>query len=619
MVHDWNITSRPSLGVNRQASRVEVDSRADVHFYVNYRREAGPFSDQPTTSSFDFEPDQDLEINIEAAASAGMRVSYYVIEYTEQDRRAHSYATSPFVHRVSEDTKQVTLAVRAQGRGHMNLGEVTIAPLSRADDWRTSLKVTAGETLTFEADAFAVDSVPSGAVLVNIAFEDAEGAAVLPAGDSPMNPTIGAYKYLECGTKNESRTTRFEVEVPKGATTAKLSTIRWKQGDVYFSQEPEVNVSRRNPTLARETVEDFVARIPENDTLIVLYTTAPQLGHPTLALRPNRLSKEYLKLGCWVVFFPFSRVPVGEEAQGPRARQYSREAMGRFLSAASRRRGANNVFICSSFPDIVAVGAVDLLRLHSWTTVYEVRDDMEEFNRVGYSKWFHPQLETRVAREVDQVVTVSPRLATKMDILRNSPGHSVVVPNAVDGDFILECEMNRSAPSFERRSSSTTVGYIGHLTPSWFDWPLLIGCAVQLPHLTFDIIGHGMPEDLSLPENVRVLGPKTHAEFKEIAQDWKVGIIPFKPSTLTYAVDPNKVYEYLSVGLRTVTARMGSVDLCPSTWIYDDREGFAASLTEAMADPYTPEEAARMEEFLQTATWGARAETMLQLIRGNRA
>ena len=206
--------------------------------------------------------------------------------------------------------------------------------------------------------------------------------------------SVGTYTYLNHGSPEEPSKTFFSVNVPADAETASFALMPWKSNDSYLSNEPRVDLDQgETGEENKESIADFISDIPIDDVLIVLYTTAPPLGHPTLALRPNRLAKEYVGLGCWVVFFPFSRVPSGQEAQGTKVRQYSRENIGEFLTAASTRKGQNNVFICSSFPDIVAVGAVDLLKLHEWSTVYEVRDDMEEFNRVGYSKWFHPQLE----------------------------------------------------------------------------------------------------------------------------------------------------------------------------------------------------------------------------------
>lgn len=616
VLHDWSAPARPSLAVTKNKLKIEIDSLKDDYYYVTFRRDDRSFATRPEGSSISYEPGQAVSVSIDAEVSEGVRTAYVIVEYSENGRRTSSYVSPRFVHNASIDASLITLAVRAEGRGKLTLGSVSTRVYRQATEWQGTCDVRPDDLVSLRALSFSVGDIPERTVLASAIFKDKNGQIITPLGDSAIHPRIGAYKYVEYGTLEDPRETVFELIAPQEASSVTFSMVRWKPGDVYLAEEPTISAGQSDETeSADESISDFLQGIPAEDTLIVLYTTAPQLGHPTLALRPNRLTKEYLKLGCWVVFFPFSRVPAGEERQGDKVRQYSRDHMSEFLSAASNRSGANNVFICSSFPDIVAVGAIDLLTMKHWRTVYEVRDDMEEFNRVGYSKWFHPQLETRVASRVDRIVTVSPRLAGKMDILRQDSHHSVVVPNAVDAEFIELTANNRSDESYALRSKSMTVGYIGHLTSSWFDWPLTIAIAEQLPHIAFEIIGHGLPDGLTLPPNIHYLGPKTHEEFREIALKWKVGIIPFKPSTLTYAVDPNKVYEYLAVGLRTVTARMGSVHLCPSTWIYDDADGFKESLMAALEEPYNSDEVSSIRDFLETATWSMRAEKMLEIFR----
>lgn len=619
ILQDWNPTVRRSLAVNRTGSRVQLDSKSDEHFYVTFRREDRHFSDPPAQSSLSFRPGYALRVDVDVTSSDGLSVSYFVIEYTSAGRTTHSYSSAEFVHDVSQETTFVTLAVRAKGKGRLTLGTVTTEVYQPANAWSASTEVHAGDTLTLRLSAFALEKRQEAAALVLAAFKDSRGAVVLPLDGSAINPRLGAYKYVQHGSVNSPAETLYELEVPAEASSVEFRIIPWKKGKIYLAEEPVLESSQSDVFEDAESIAEFIEKIPAEDTLVVLYTTAPQLGHPTLALRPNRLTEEYLKRGYWVVFFPFSRVPSGQERYADRARQYSRERISEFLTAACGRVGKSNVFICSSFPDIVAIGAIDLLSLHQWSTVYEVRDDMEEFNRVGYSKWFNPMLETRVARTVEKVVAVSPRLADKMDVIRGTLGVSHVVPNGVNSDFIDSTRENRTRGSYLGRSSSTTVGYIGHLTPSWFDWPLLISTAENMPEVTFEIIGHGFPDGMELPENLHYLGAKTHAEFQDIAMGWKVGLIPFKPSTLTFAVDPNKIYEYLAVGLRTVTARMGSVHLCPSTWIYDDAEGFRSAIEQALSEPFSAAEAGIIEDYLGTATWSERAESMMSIIRGGDA
>ena len=84
--------------------------------------------------------------------------------------------------------------------------------------------------------------------------------------------------------------------------------------------------------------------------------------------------------------------------------------------------------------------AIEKLKLErNWHTVYEIRDDMEEFNRVGYSKWYSSQLEIKVAQLADKVVTVSPRLAQKIKIMaslniRSNKNLKYIVENIKTGE-----------------------------------------------------------------------------------------------------------------------------------------------------------------------------------------
>jgi glycosyltransferase involved in cell wall biosynthesis len=485
------------------------------------------------------------------------------------------------------------------------------------EDLSESVDIDPGTPVDVTLEAFSPDEDAQRAALVTFEFLRDDGSLAVPeARTTPMSARLGPYQYLETGPPSAAGVTRVTLEPPQGVRRVVIRGVKWRNAKHTLARLSDVTqrshtASDDTPT---ETIEDFVRAIPEGDRLIVLYTTAPPLGHPTLALRPNRLAKEYAVQGCWVVFFPFSSI--GEQAvrQAERVRQYNQADFGAFLTAALKRSGPDNVFICSSFPDIVAATAIDALRLRSWAVVYEVRDDMEEFNRVGYSKWFSPRLEQRVCALADLVVTVSPRLARKMEIIGRLTSGAVVVPNAVDGDLVTRASPLRTWEVAVARHSTRTVGYIGHLTPSWFDWPVLLSAAERLTDVTFEIIGHGMPDGLELPENVHFLGPKTHDEFLEISSRWQAGLIPFVPSTLTTAVDPNKIYEYLAAGLRVVTAPMGAVRECPATIVYESPGEFVDAVSAVLERPPSLVELEDISAYVHGATWARRADTMLGLM-----
>ena len=175
-------------------------------------------------------------------------------------------------------------------------------------------------------------------------------------------------------------------------------------------------------------------------------------------------------------------------------------------------------------------------------------------------------------------------------------------PNAYDPGFL--------SPDYERRpASETTIGYFGHLTPQWFDWDSLAWIARSRPGYTFEVIGHGAPQALDLPANVKLLGPKKHPEICRHASRWKVAIIPFKTGPLADGVDPIKIYEYFGLGLPVVSFRMPQISDYPYTRTVDTREDFVAALDQAALEQPDPEVLAA---FLKVNTWDARARQLLE-------
>jgi len=372
----------------------------------------------------------------------------------------------------------------------------------------------------------------------------------------------------------------------------------------------EIEVTEVRSSVAE--IDAFLAEIPEGDTLLVIDTTAPPLGHETLSLRPNNLARAFERAGVWVVFLPFSSLQEFPARVSDRILQVARKDFGRLVRGlTTRRRSMGDTYICSSFPSIGAVALGTQLKTLGWQVVYECRDDMEEFNRVGYSKWYSPALERQMLIVADKVVSVSTALDAKLVSMWPALRDHAVIPNAVNRHVIDQSEGLRTEESFDRREHLRVAGYVGHLTPSWFDWPLIAEAARRMPETVFEIIGHGAPQGMSLPSNVHLLGPRSHEQLADIVTGWKAGLIPFLDIPLTRSVDPNKIYEYFAWGLRCVTAPMGSVETYPSTWVHRGVDEFVEKLDEALSTPWAPGEREAMESFVQSSDWDDRAERLL--------
>lgn len=450
--------------------------------------------------------------------------------------------------------------------------------------------------------------------LVSFEYLDESRHVLMPDEGLAISAAVGAYKYLEAKPGKVAETV-VEISIPKKCAIIRVLLRSWTdEVDVYLKDEPYIDLiqeDEKERISVRSQVQKIISRAATREGLVFLYTTAPLMGHASLGLRPNRLAREYVKLGYSVVFFPFGKVKDNEIEYQENIFQFNREIISSVLEEAAQYKDMRVLFICSSFPDTAAIAAVDFSKSCGWRTLYEVRDEMEEFNRVGYSVWYRSRLEAYMCRRADKVITVSPSLHDKMIVLGAKKETTLVIPNAVEEGFIKKAENIRRS---RIKSDVGKVGYIGHLTPSWFDWPWVIAAAKALPGVEFEIIGHGAPEGLSLSPNIKVLGPKTHDEFLEICKSWKVGLIPFKPSRLTRAVDPNKLFEYLAVGLSVVSSDMGSVNESPITYVYADKDELIGKIKVALNQSFDENVLSKVEGYINKATWQDRAKSTLSWV-----
>lgn len=425
----------------------------------------------------------------------------------------------------------------------------------------------------------------------------------------PKNVNFGSFLSLE-KSSDEPKVHKSELVIPRGAVFLQFIGIDWKLQNATIFGDIKVTATEGQ----RFSLEKWIESVPKDATLIVIDTTAPPLGHATLSLRPNNLAAAYARLGAYVIFLPFGSLQEFDSQVAENLIQVPRNDFSLLLGQLlSKRSPRNSIFVSSSFPSINSITASKRLKSVGWTIIYEARDDMEEFKRVGYSKWYDPQLERQMLRIADDVVSVSSALDEKLVSLWPGLSKHKVIPNGVNSRVIESSANLRSHNALVERNKVDTVGYVGHLTSSWFDWELVIATAERRPRIRFEIVGHGMPEGLKLPSNVAFLGPKTHDELPSIVSNWKCGLIPFKDLPLTRSVDPNKIYEYFAWGLRCITAPMGMVHKYPSTWVYRSAEEFERALDEALQSDIDDAEIQVLEDFLNSASWDYRASEMIEV------
>lgn len=590
--------------------------------YLMYKRRDGNFAAEPADSSFSAEgqgfASVEVDINHNAQVLPLLGATNYFKDADGSYQKEQCWGSdSKITFKIEEDHDKNSFYIRFSTPGVYEIVRFEFeVGLRGVFDEIVSFDFDAikesSRSLTVKFDALSAMDCTSSA-LVAVEWTGAKGERIAGLADHAVNPKIGPYEYIHKNNHNE-----FSFLIPNGASKASVVFHPWKNdGPVYIRDNWEISVEdgdEGDKDSSADKLRSLLSSVPSGQKVVVLHTTAPPLGHATLSLRPNRLAVEFEKLGYFVIFLPFSVVPDGLIRFDDKAWVICRSLWPVLQHELAKRRDKRNVFVCTSFPNFEAMSALDLLGMAGWTTVYEIRDDMEEFNRVGYSKWFNNLLEQYVAERADKVLAVSPRLAQKANIIAGR-SDAVVSPNAVSDLLYERGRGHRGLEFLKSKRGNRTVGYLGHLTDSWFDWRMLISTALSLPDYDFRIIGHGMPARLEgvLPKNMRFLGPMTHEDFIDESKKWSVGLIPFKISPLTFGVDPNKLYEYLALGVRVVSAPMGSVDRAPMTTVYRTSTELRDQIVQQSNASVSLEEISELEAYLSRSRWEYRAGEIVDI------
>lgn len=264
--------------------------------------------------------------------------------------------------------------------------------------------------------------------------------------------------------------------------------------------------------------------------------------------------------------------------------------------------GARPKLFVLSFPYPEALRFLNEFSAHGWVTYYDVRDDWEEFSGVGMARWYDRACERYALSNCDLASAVSEPLRRKMEALSGRPVR--LSPNAYDPGFLKSGVPGEPGD----KPPQVILGYFGHLTDRWFDYPALFDLARARPADRFELIGHGLPEGLKLPENVAYRGFLSHEEICQVARRWRCGLIPFVPGKLSEAVDPIKIYEYLALGLPTAAVSMPQVQGYPYTHLASGRKDLPAAVERCLAERV---DGARVRAFLAQNTWERRVEQIL--------
>lgn len=214
--------------------------------------------------------------------------------------------------------------------------------------------------------------------------------------------------------------------------------------------------------------------------------------------------------------------------------------------------------------------------------IYDCMDEWEGFPHIGA-----PQLdaEKELVRQADVVTATAATLERKW---RSSAQHCALVRNGVDTAlFEQHCRPNGLLVPDGR----PVIGFYGGLA-EWVDLDLVATAARARPHWRFVLIGDVFVEDLcglDVLSNVELLGRRPYEEMPGFLYHFDVCMIPFRINELTHAVDPVKLYEFLSAGKPVVATALRELEPHRDVIaLAGSSEEFVARLDEAVHERDAP-------------------------------
>jgi glycosyltransferase involved in cell wall biosynthesis len=217
------------------------------------------------------------------------------------------------------------------------------------------------------------------------------------------------------------------------------------------------------------------------------------------------------------------------------------------------------------------------------------------------------------------VVATSPALSAR---IRTAGERTVrLIPNGVEYAK-FKGAWNSPRPVDLPPPGKPIAGYVGSVYP-WIDFALLEKAAISLHEVQFVIIGQEHPEvrkdleRLRILPNVSILGVRPYASIPAYLAHFHAGMIPFRSTRLTAAVNPVKLYEYSAAGVPTVATDFSpDTGTCaPFVFIAKTGEEFVRLLREAIRRRDDRNFVATLHEFARSNDWDSRAEEFLTIVQ----
>jgi len=192
-----------------------------------------------------------------------------------------------------------------------------------------------------------------------------------------------------------------------------------------------------------------------------------------------------------------------------------------------------------------------------------------------------------------------------------------LVRNGVSRTMLLETAQSTSGDSETGLENSTKVAYFGTIA-EWFDFDVLLAALNRNPAIEFHLAGPISVRTVPRHKRLKFHKPVRHDELAAFAANFDGFVMPFRMSSLTEAVDPVKLYEYLAFGKEVLAVRYQEIErFSQFVHLYRTVPEFLEMIDQLVARTLkSKSSAADRSAFLARNTWQARCNHICQLLSG---
>ena len=238
------------------------------------------------------------------------------------------------------------------------------------------------------------------------------------------------------------------------------------------------------------------------------------------------------------------------------------------------------------------------------TVIYDYMDDIVALQKDRKVAKVVGESHERLVQRADYIFATSVFLKNKLNagskvhLIRNGFEHSSIIsPTAED-----------------RKKNRIQFGYVGTIA-EWIDFDLILYSLKMFPQLEYHFWG---PVATKIPKNERIIfhGVIEHQHIYQHIKEMDCLLVPFTVNDIILAVDPVKVYEYISFGKNIICVDYPEVRHFERfVWYYHDKSSYIDLINQLIETgfkmKYSVEE---QEEFLKHCTWEERSKEVVDIL-----